>query len=444
MITTISGLTGFSGNVLLKKTLLICGILSSFLYVALTIIGAMQWEGYNSISQTVSELFAIDAPSRSLVIPLMFTYSLLMFAFGLGILLSSYGKRSLRFVGGLIIGKEVLGSVATLLAPMHLRGVDGTLTDTMHAVITGIGVLLLLLTVGFGAASFGKKFRFYSIATFLILCVFGTLSGLEGPQLAANQPTPLLGIWERINIFSYMLWVVVLSVILLQAEKKQDYKKIFKRFLQVVLQVVLFAILLFVSSGQIEWIWAWIYLCIYVLVIIINAFILPADLIEERGKSKENVKKWDKIIMTLNIFPALGILVVAGLDYRLNWSSSIADWIHVSALFLMILGQAFFSWSMISNHFFSTAVRLQFDRSHQVATRGPYKYVRHPGYVGFIILNLATPLVLGSLWALIPATILTMLFIIRTALEDRTLINELDGYIEYSQKVRYRLIPLIW
>ena len=227
-------------------------------------------------------------------------------------------------------------------------------------------------------------------------------------------------------------------------DKPDKIKKVLKRFMQVVLQVVLFAILLFVSSGQIAWLWAWIYLCTYVLIIIINAFILPADLIEERGKSKENVKKWDKVIMTLNIFPALGILVVAGLDYRFSWSPAISDWINVSALILMLLGHAFFSWSMISNHFFSTAVRLQFDRSHQVATSGPYKYVRHPGYVGFIILNLATPLILGSLWALIPGAIITILFIIRTALEDSTLRNELEGYKEYAQKVPYRLIPGVW
>lgn len=227
-------------------------------------------------------------------------------------------------------------------------------------------------------------------------------------------------------------------------DKSDKMKKVLKRFIQVVLQVVMFAILLFVSSGQIAWLWAWIYLCTYVLIIIINAFILPVDLIEERGKSKENVKKWDKVIMTLNIFPALGILVVAGLDYRFSWSPAIADWINVSALILMLLGHAFFSWSMISNHFFSTAVRLQFDRSHQVATRGPYKYVRHPGYVGFMILNLSTPLILGSLWALIPGTILTILFLIRTALEDKTLQNELEGYKEYAQKVTYRLIPGVW
>ena len=125
-------------------------------------------------------------------------------------------------------------------------------------------------------------------------------------------------------------------------------KRILKRFIQVVVQVILFAILLFASSGQIAWHWAWIYICTYILIIIINAFVLPADLIEERGKSKKNVKKWDKIIMPLNIFPALGIMLVAGLDYRFIWSPALSDWIHVSALILMILGHAFFSWSMVS------------------------------------------------------------------------------------------------
>jgi hypothetical protein len=222
MKSTISNSSGFSGKVSLKKILLICGILSSPLYVGLTIIGAMQWEGYSSTSQTVSELFAIDAPSRAIVILLMLMYSILMIAFALGVWKSVLKKRALLIVAGLLIGKEVLGSVATLLAPIHLRGVAGTLTDTMHAIITGVGVLLLLLTVGFGASAFGKHFRLYSIGTILILCLFGTLSGLEGPQLAANLPTPWLGVWERINIFSYMLWVVVLAIVLLRAEKQQN------------------------------------------------------------------------------------------------------------------------------------------------------------------------------------------------------------------------------
>jgi protein-S-isoprenylcysteine O-methyltransferase Ste14 len=233
-------------------------------------------------------------------------------------------------------------------------------------------------------------------------------------------------------------------------QKEQDNKKLdtrknlLKRFIQVIMQIVLFAVLLFVSAGRLVWYWAWIYLGTYIVIITINAFILPNDLIEERGKSKENVKKWDRVIMTLNIFPALGLLVVAGLDYRFGWAPKLNSWIQVVALVLMILGNAFFTWAMLSNHFFSTAVRIQFDRSHQVATGGPYNYMRHPGYVGFIVINLATPLILGSLWALIPGAIMAVLFIIRTALEDSTLQKELEGYKEYAQKVKYRLIPGIW
>jgi protein-S-isoprenylcysteine O-methyltransferase Ste14 len=233
-------------------------------------------------------------------------------------------------------------------------------------------------------------------------------------------------------------------------QKEQDNRKLdtrknlLKRFIQVIMQIVLFAVLLFVSAGRLVWYWAWIYLGTYIVIITINAFILPNDLIEERGKSKENVKKWDRVIMTLNIFPALGLLVVAGLDCRFGWAPKLNSWIQVVALMLMILGNAFFTWAMLSNHFFSTAVRIQFDRSHQVATGGPYNYMRHPGYVGFIVINLATPLILGSLWALIPGAIMAVLFIIRTALEDSTLQKELEGYKEYAQKVKYRLIPGIW
>ena len=129
-------------------------------------------------------------------------------------------KRALRVVAGLLIGKEVLGFVATLFAPIHLRGVEGTLTDTMHAIVTGVGVLLLMFpAIGFGATAFGRRFRLYSIGTMIIFIVFGTLAGLDGPRLAANLPTPWMGVWERINIFGYMLWIIVLAVILLRAEK---------------------------------------------------------------------------------------------------------------------------------------------------------------------------------------------------------------------------------
>lgn len=114
--------------------------------------------------------------------------------------------------------------MVTLFFPIHPRGVEGTLADTMHAILTGVGVLFILLAIGFGATAFGKRFRLYSVATILILVAFGALAGLDGPRLAANLPTPWMGVWERINIFAYMLWVVVLAITLLRSpvERPQD------------------------------------------------------------------------------------------------------------------------------------------------------------------------------------------------------------------------------
>lgn len=203
---------------MVRKVLLVCGILSSLLYVATVVLAAMRWEGYSSTSQTVSELIAINAPTTPLVVPLFITYSLLVYAFGVGVWRSAGRKRALRFAAVGLVGKEVLGLVVTLFFPMHLRGVEGTLTDTMHAILTGMGVLFMLLAIGFAATAFGKRFRLYSIATILILLVFGILAGLDGSRLAANLPTPWMGVWERINIFSYMLWVVVLSIVLLRVQ----------------------------------------------------------------------------------------------------------------------------------------------------------------------------------------------------------------------------------
>ncbi|KAM3089628.1 DUF998 domain-containing protein [Phormidesmis sp. 146-35] len=209
---------------MMRKVLLVCGILSSLIYVTTVVLAPMRWEGYSSASQTVSELIAIDAPTRSLVVPLFILYSLLVYAFGVGVWQLSGQKRVLRFAAVGLVGKEVLGLVVTLFFPMHLRGIEGTLTDTMHATLTGVGLLFMLLALGCAAIAFGKWFRLYSIATILIFVVFGVLAGLDGSRLEANLPTPWMGVWERINIFAYMLWVVVLSIALLrnQVERSQD------------------------------------------------------------------------------------------------------------------------------------------------------------------------------------------------------------------------------
>jgi len=204
------------------KILLICGILSSLLYTALNVFVPMLYEGYSSVSQTISELSAIGAPTRTLWIVLSIPYTLLVTAFGWGVWTSAKRNRPLRVVGGLLIVYGIIG-IAWPFAPMHLRGDEFTLTDIMHIVLASVTVLLMFLAIGFGAAVFGKRFRYYSIATMLILFAFGVLTGLDGPRIAANLPTPWVGVWERINIGVFLLWIVVLAIALLrELDRKEE------------------------------------------------------------------------------------------------------------------------------------------------------------------------------------------------------------------------------
>jgi protein-S-isoprenylcysteine O-methyltransferase Ste14 len=233
-------------------------------------------------------------------------------------------------------------------------------------------------------------------------------------------------------------------------QREQDIRRsdtggnILRRLMQVSMSVIITLIILLVSAGIIKWIYAWIYTLASVLVIITNAFIFPTELISERGRKKENVEKWDKIITGIIIIPWFTLYIIAGLDIRFGWSTEFALWIHITALITFILGNALVSWAMIANNYFSTSVRIQYDRGHTVSSGGPYRYIRHPGYIGMIIYLLSTPIILGSFWALIPAIMTVILFIIRTSFEDNTLKNKLEGYKEYAERVKYRLISGIW
>jgi hypothetical protein len=204
-------------RVRVRKALLLCGILSSLLYVAMNIVGPMRFEGYSSVSQTVSELSAIGAPTRPLWVALGIAYDVLVIAFACGILASAGGRRPLRITAGLFFAYGVIG-LAWPLAPIHLRGQGFAFTDTMHIVFTIVTVLLMLLAMGFGAAAWDKGFRFYSIATMVTLLVFGGLTGLDAPRIAANLPTPWAGVTERINIGVFLLWVMVVAIALLREQ----------------------------------------------------------------------------------------------------------------------------------------------------------------------------------------------------------------------------------
>ncbi|MHA4844829.1 DUF998 domain-containing protein [Flavitalea antarctica] len=200
---------------MLRKNLLICGILAMLWYVAMNILVLMEYPGYDSASQTVSELSAIKAPTRKFWVVLGLFYSLLFIAFGLGISLSANGNRNLQVVAAVILFDAVLGF---FWPPMHQREIiaagGGTLTDTLHLVWAFVHLVLMLLMIGFGASVFEKGFRIFSVVIVLIFIVFGLLTAKESRGIEANLPTPYVGIWERINIGAYMLWVIVFAIML--------------------------------------------------------------------------------------------------------------------------------------------------------------------------------------------------------------------------------------
>lgn len=219
------------------------------------------------------------------------------------------------------------------------------------------------------------------------------------------------------------------------------------RVVQIFVTVVVMATLLFLSAGRLDWTAAWVFIGLYVLALLtIGLWVIrkQPDLVNERGRIAENTKSWDKVLVLLYTVMITVLLVVAGLDAgRWNWSSMPLA-IQALGVAGLVLGMAGSYWAMLANRFLSSTVRIQSDRGHQVASGGPYRYVRHPMYVSMIILWPSISLLLGSWWALIPSVLIIVIFVIRTALEDKTLQAELPGYAEYAERVRYRLVPGIW
>jgi protein-S-isoprenylcysteine O-methyltransferase Ste14 len=206
------------------------------------------------------------------------------------------------------------------------------------------------------------------------------------------------------------------------------------------------AAVLFLSVGRWNWAMGWAFVIATTLWVGATALVvLPRnpELLAERLGPRKGAKTWDAVIMSI-IGPALiACYIVAGLDVRYGWTR-ISLPLQIAALVIVVLGYALIVWATAANAFFSLIVRIQQERGHTVAAGGPYRFVRHPAYVGGIVIYLATPVMLGSLWALIPGGLSAVLMIVRTALEDKMLLNELDGYREYAGRVRYRLIPGIW
>ena len=230
-------------------------------------------------------------------------------------------------------------------------------------------------------------------------------------------------------------------------DKPNVFAGVLKRMVQVFGNLFVVAVILFAASGRLNWVWAWVYVGVGAAILVVNALvILPTtpELVAERSRVAENTKGWDRVAVVLIFISGAGIFLVAGLDERFGWSPGLAVAIHVAALVVTILAQALFIWAMASNQFFAKTVRIQEERAHAVASGGPYRFVRHPGYAANIVTMFAVSLLFGSLWALIPAALSALAFIVRTALEDKTLQRELDGYADYARQVRYRLVPGIW
>ena len=218
------------------------------------------------------------------------------------------------------------------------------------------------------------------------------------------------------------------------------------RIIQVLVSLLFFGAILFIAAGRLDWPEAWIFLGIYLAGVLANGLWSirhNPDVINERGRIGANAKSLDKIIGIFYSIFLIGIYTLAGLDKRFGWSM-VPRPVEIIGGIGFVLSMALTFWAMMANAFLSTFVRIQDDRGHTTVTSGPYRFVRHPMYVGILCMSWGMPLLLGSWWALIPGVLNMSLFIIRTALEDKTLQAELQGYVAYSQKVRYRLIPGIW
>lgn len=209
----------------------------------------------------------------------------------------------------------------------------------------------------------------------------------------------------------------------------------------------LFFSILFISAGRINYWQGLIYAGIGLVMMILNYTVLKIDseLLEERSKPGEGTKKWDKSILGLSFLITISMYITAGLDSgRYHWSPDFHWSLCLLGSILTAGGQLLFLIAQKQNKFFSSTVRIQTNREHTVCETGLYKIVRHPAYMGSIIQAAGFPLLFGSLWSIIPISLLIILFITRTKLEDKTLMDELQGYPEYSQKTRYKLIPCVW
>ncbi|MBA7700682.1 hypothetical protein ES703_109405 [subsurface metagenome] len=234
----------------------------------------------------------------------------------------------------------------------------------------------------------------------------------------------------------------------LTKNNKELRRSMIKAVLLMLMFVIIMAIIFFTAAGRFDIPRAWLFfgaMLVYFLVSIIVLYKFNPQLIDARLKRRVGDKLWDKILMRVtNLFGVYVPIAIAGLDVgRFRWSY-LSIYFTLVGFVLWIVSNFFSTWAMAVNKFFEPTVRIQKDREHQVIMTGPYRFVRHPGYLGGAMFYIAAPFIIGSAYALIPGAVAIVLITIRTALEDKTLQNELNGYTEYTKQVKYKLIPGIW
>jgi len=219
--------------------------------------------------------------------------------------------------------------------------------------------------------------------------------------------------------------------------------------IQMLFFIILIPLLPLLISGDWGWWEAWVYAFISIFGFVISRALAARrhpDLIAERARfmQHENTKSWDNVLAPLVGLGGSLVPLVCGLDARFDWSPPFSTPAKILALFILVAGYVLASYALIENRFFSGTVRIQTERGQQVVSRGPYHWLRHPGYAGALLSYFATPVFLDSYWAFLPVIMLAILLVIRTYLEDQTLQAELPGYIDYAKTVRFRLLPGIW
>ncbi|MGI5847428.1 MAG: methyltransferase family protein [Candidatus Cryptobacteroides sp.] len=221
-----------------------------------------------------------------------------------------------------------------------------------------------------------------------------------------------------------------------------------RAFLAPLRWIIVTGLIFFLASGEINILRAWIYIGIYAVGGLIVGVIVAKkspELLNNRGKVQEGTKQFDKyILLTYFLFAIVITPFVAGIDRRLNLIEILPFFYLYVGIILYIFSTIFSIWPMLHNPFFEGTVRIQEEKNHTVINTGPYKIVRHPGYLGMLMGSIALPLALGSVLALIPLFIMIVLIFIRTYYEDTILKKELTGYSEYCKEVQYRLIPFVW